>query len=129
MLIKKMGVFAASLVLMVTLAACGSNNASTSNNDSSSTASDTATAAQEIVLKATNFQFDQPEYKVKKGEAVKFTLETDGVHSAKIGDTGVDLKGGESKIVTINDAGTFEIRCNVPCGGGHADMVSKLIVE
>ena len=41
--------------------------------------------AAELVIEASRFKFDQPVYKIKKGEATKITLNsTDGIHGISI---------------------------------------------
>ncbi|QHT62663.1 cytochrome C oxidase subunit II [Paenibacillus lycopersici] len=113
------------------LAACGSN-ANNTNNSSSSNVEETGTAAAaKVTIKAKRFEFDQTEYKIKKGEPTEITVVSeDGVHGVEIPDFG-DLKlvSGKPKVVTFNDAGTYEFQCDIPCGTGHAKMVSKIVVE
>ncbi|MEB3101090.1 cupredoxin domain-containing protein [Ferviditalea candida] len=115
--------------IIMALSACGSKEDSASNSDAASSAD--AANAKEIKLVATNFQYDQPEYHVKKGEPVKFVLELkQGAHGAEIKELGVNLDfNKKTQVVVPNQAGTFEIRCDIPCGPGHYNMVSKLIVE
>ncbi|MFD2613705.1 cytochrome C oxidase subunit II [Paenibacillus gansuensis] len=119
---KKWLIFLALAALAAIAAACGG----------SSTAADTVPAnAKEIVIKATNFKFDQAEYRVKKGETVNFVLENEaGNHGVKINGLDVNLKSShKNDVVTLNEAGTYEIECSLMCGVGHRDMVAKLIVE
>ncbi|MCK9860810.1 cupredoxin domain-containing protein [Paenibacillus sp. ATY16] len=89
------------------------------------------TIANEVVIKAKNWEFDKAEYRIKKGEAVKLTLDSgSGVHSIAFKDLKIkELHSGDSEVVTINEAGTYEVFCNVMCGSGHANMKAKLIVE
>ncbi|RKN86721.1 cupredoxin domain-containing protein [Paenibacillus ginsengarvi] len=85
----------------------------------------------QLKITASNFQFDQPEYKVKKGETLQVVLKNkEGTHGIDIAKLGITLGGKDmSKEVTFNEAGTFEIVCSVPCGAGHVNMKAKLIVE
>ncbi|PYI54485.1 cupredoxin domain-containing protein [Paenibacillus flagellatus] len=85
----------------------------------------------QLKITASNFQFDQPEYKVKKGETLQVVLKNkEGVHGMEINGLGVTLSGKElSKDVTFDKAGSYEIVCTVPCGAGHVNMKAKLIVE
>ncbi|WP_438448852.1 plastocyanin/azurin family copper-binding protein [Gorillibacterium sp. sgz5001074] len=86
-----------------------------------------------LKLVASNFKFDQPEYTVKAGEKMKVSLSIkEGIHAVKISGNGVDIdldKQNASKEVTFDKPGTYTIQCTLPCGAGHADMVSKLIVQ
>ncbi|MBO7744684.1 cupredoxin domain-containing protein [Paenibacillus sp. MWE-103] len=113
------------------LAACGSKSDSGSNAGNSGSVEETGTAAAaKITIKAKRYEFDQPEYTIKKGEPTELTLVSeDGVHGVEIPDLDVKLDSGKPKVVTINDAGTYEFHCDVPCGTGHAKMVAKIVVQ
>lgn len=119
---KKLWVLMAAALFVFGLAACGSKTEDTSAEQ---------TASKEVVITASNFKFDQPEYKVKKGEAVKLTFKNDGGnHGLIIKELGVELNSNKkSKVITPDTAGTYEFKCNIMCGNGHNDMVAKLIVE
>ncbi|HEX7056529.1 MAG TPA: cupredoxin domain-containing protein [Bacilli bacterium] len=124
---KKAALALVSAALILSLAACGGNK------DDNSAASDNtnATANTEIVLHASNFKYDQEEYHVKAGEPVKITLdEQEGVHGAESKELGFNLDPNKkSVVITPEKPGTYEIKCSVPCGTGHADMKTKLVVE
>lgn len=121
------------------LAGCGnsqSDQGSAASNNAASTATADAAAAQsadgvkEIKLSATNFEFDQKEIHVKKGDKIKLTLtNTEGMHGVAIPDFNVDLKGDGSAEFTADKAGEFTFNCSVMCGAGHDTMTGKLIVE
>ncbi|MDF2718003.1 MAG: heme/copper-type cytochrome/quinol oxidase, subunit 2 [Paenibacillus sp.] len=85
----------------------------------------------QLKITASNFKFDQAEYKVKKGETLQVVVKnSEGVHGIDITQLGISLSGKElSKEVTFDKAGTYDILCNVPCGAGHVNMKAKLIVE
>ncbi|ANE45026.1 hypothetical protein SY83_00020 [Paenibacillus swuensis] len=86
--------------------------------------------AKEIKIVATNFEFDQQEYRAKKGETVNFVLDSAaGSHGVKINGLDVNLMMNRNKVVTLTEAGTYEIECSIMCGTGHSQMKSKLIVE
>lgn len=88
-------------------------------------------AGPTLRIEASNFKFDQAEYKVTKGESLKVVLSnTEGIHGLEIVGLDVILGGGNpmSAEVTFDKAGTYEIICTVPCGIGHVDMKSILIV-
>ncbi|QHW33342.1 cytochrome C oxidase subunit II [Paenibacillus rhizovicinus] len=114
------------------LAACGSNSNSNTNNSSSSNVEDTGTAASaKVTIKAKRFEFDKPVYNIKKGEPTEITVVSeDGVHGVEIPDfDDLKLVSGKAKVVTFNDAGTYEFHCDIPCGNGHGKMVAKIVVE
>jgi cytochrome c oxidase subunit 2 len=104
--------------------------------DISQHASETAAAAEEagksLKIVATNWQFDQPEYTVTKGQKLKVSLQLkEGTHAVNITGDGLDLhldKNTPSQEVTFDKPGTYEIHCVLPCGEGHAKMVSKITV-
>lgn len=88
-------------------------------------------AGNTIKITASNFQFNEPEYKVKKGETwtLKFSNK-DGVHAMEIKGLDVKLdKANTSKEVTFDKPGTYELVCSLMCGAGHADMHSTFVVE
>ena len=113
------------------LAACGSKSTSNTDGTSNGNVEETGTAASaKITIKAKRFEFDQPVYKVKKGEPTEITLVSeDGVHGVEIPDMDIKLDSGKPQVVTFNDAGTFEFHCDIMCGTGHAKMVAKFEVE
>ncbi|NEW08170.1 cytochrome C oxidase subunit II [Paenibacillus sp. SYP-B3998] len=124
---KKLLVLLMGIALVLAIAACG-------NKDKAAAPNATAAAqagGQAVTLKATNFKFDQPEYRVKKGEPVTITLDNaQGMHGASIKDFKVNLSNGTKTVTfTPDKAGSFPIICSIMCGSGHADMKSTLIVE
>ena len=90
-----------------------------------------ASKLPQLKVVASNWQFDQTEYKVKSGQATKVSLSLkEGVHAIEI--VGLDIKldkDNPSKEVTFDKPGTYEIHCVLPCGEGHATMKTKLVVE
>ncbi|MBJ6363871.1 cupredoxin domain-containing protein [Paenibacillus sp. GCM10012307] len=123
---KKLFFFSAIIAMMLVLAACGNKAGEQANN--SSAAEDTA--GQAIVISAKNYEFDQKEYRVKKGEPVKISLKnTSGTHGIEISNLNIKVTQKKPQTVTINEPGTYEIHCNIPCGSGHANMKATLIVE
>jgi|HigsolmetaGSP11D_1036233.scaffolds.fasta_scaffold00599_5 cytochrome c oxidase subunit 2 len=85
----------------------------------------------EVQFILTNFQFDQPEYRVKAGETVKLTLiNKQGTHGVYIEGADINLdKSNPSVEFTFDAPGEYNMFCSVMCGLGHSDMVAKLIVE
>lgn len=127
---KKVLALIISCILLMTLSACGGDNSS--SNSSNSGVSDTGVApSEEIVIKASNYAFDQKEYRIKQGETVKIVFENDeGNHGVMI--PGLDLqlsKKNPSQVITADKPGEYEIVCSVMCGSGHSGMTSKLIIE
>lgn len=80
---------------------------------------------------ASNYKFDQAEYKVKAGEKVTVSLmNKEGLHAMEIVGTSVKLDNNtKSMEFTFDKPGTYEVHCTLPCGPGHPDMKTKLIVE
>lgn len=117
-----------SCMLLFVLAACAGGQKE-SQGDSGIT--DTAVAEAELVIKGSNFQFDQKEYRLKKGVPVKITYENeDGNHGVMIPVLGLSLdRKNNSKVVTPEKTGEFEISCSIMCGAGHSKMISTLIIE
>ncbi|QGQ96163.1 cytochrome C oxidase subunit II [Paenibacillus psychroresistens] len=139
--------FMSVLVLIVALSACGAKKeeATMAEKTPSATVAPAATdaaattapvsteAAQEVKLiaSAATFKFDKPEYHVKKGVPVNLSLEMkDGKHGARLVDFDVNLNSETpTATFTPDKAGTFLIKCSVPCGDGHMNMTANLIVE
>ncbi|MCP1311148.1 cupredoxin domain-containing protein [Paenibacillus tyrfis] len=123
---KKWIVSVAAVGMIFALSACGAKETPKASESANGNA-----AAQQVKLVATNFQFDQKEYKVKKGEDVTFSLENkQGMHAVQISGVNVGLdNNNKTKTVKIDKAGTYDIVCSLPCGQGHATMKSTLIVE
>ncbi|MNJ67801.1 Cytochrome C oxidase subunit II, periplasmic domain [compost metagenome] len=111
-------------MLLVVLAACGSSSSGGAEDSN-------LTPESEIVIEATNFKFDQEEYRVKKDSPVKITFKNvEGNHGIIIPGLKLELKGkSQSKVVVPKEAGEYEIACSIMCGSGHSTMISKLIVE
>jgi cytochrome c oxidase subunit II len=125
---KKVIILAVAVSVMFGLSACGSKKEAAPTN---AAAGSSAAAASEVKLVATNFKFDQQEYKVKAGSDVKLSLENkEGIHGIEVKGLNVKLDGQNlSKTFKAEKAGTYEIICNVPCGTGHMQMKAKLVVE
>ncbi|WP_160032846.1 cytochrome C oxidase subunit II [Paenibacillus sp. An7] len=125
---KKAIVLLLSAMLLFVLAACGQD--SKSGSDSGITESDVA-ASEEITIKATNYEFDQPEYRIKKGVPVRIVFENvEGNHGIIVPGLGVQLDTKQSAtVITPKETGEFEVACSIFCGKGHSTMVSKIIVE
>ncbi|MEK8127035.1 cupredoxin domain-containing protein [Paenibacillus filicis] len=129
---KKWIVSISAIALIAVMTACGAKQEPAATPAPAGTQNAAAGGAgQQVKLVATNYQFDQKEYKVKKGEDVTFTLENKaGLHGVAINGLNVELRGDKlSATVKPDKAGTYDIICSVPCGSGHISMKSKLVVE
>ncbi|QJD87555.1 cytochrome C oxidase subunit II [Cohnella herbarum] len=123
---KKIAYFLTLTALVLALSACGGNNKNTENNSAPSNAE---AASQEVVIKASSWEFDQAEYAVPKDTPVKLTLENvSGAHGIEIVGQDIKIRGNKSEVVTL-PAGTYEIKCNIMCGNGHNKMVAKIVVS
>ncbi|WP_219838588.1 cupredoxin domain-containing protein [Paenibacillus sp. R14(2021)] len=128
---KKMLLLAVMTVAAIfILAACGSKSAD-NNSITGAGVENTGTAASaKITIKAKRFEFDQPVYKIKKGEPTEITLVSeDGVHGVEIPDMNLKLDADKPKVLTFDNAGTYEFHCDIMCGSGHSQMVAKIEVE
>ncbi|PZE22007.1 cupredoxin domain-containing protein [Paenibacillus xerothermodurans] len=90
-----------------------------------------AKAGPQLKFVASNFKFDQAEYTVKAGETVTVSLNNkEGMHAMEIVGLGVHLDNNtKSAEVKFDKPGTYDVICVLPCGPGHAEMKSKLIVQ
>ncbi|WP_277673557.1 cytochrome C oxidase subunit II [Piscibacillus halophilus] len=110
-----------SLIVMVTLAACGGED---SNGDQ-----DAQEVTDKIILEATNFDFDQETYEVESGDITIELLNKEGMHGITIDELeDFELQGDERKTVHL-DPGEYTVRCSVPCGEGHMDMVATIVAN
>ncbi|MCR8636536.1 cupredoxin domain-containing protein [Paenibacillus radicis (ex Xue et al. 2023)] len=129
---KKLIVLAMAVCLVFAISACGKKEETKAPAAPAGAAGGASSAAsQDLKLVASNFKFDQAEYKVKKGQDIKVTLENkEGMHGVEIKGLSVKLDGN-TKTATFkaDKEGTYDIICSVPCGQGHMTMKSKLIVE
>lgn len=121
---KKTIVYLLALIVVLVLAACAKKEEPASSPAAS------APASGELKITATNWSFDKTEYKVKKGDTLKVSLDSkEGAHGIKIDKLGINVGTNKSQDVTFDKAGTYDIICSIPCGAGHAKMTAKLIVE
>lgn len=118
------------------LTACGGNSAPAAQSNSASSSQQQSSSQQssggskEITLKAKNFEFDQKEIHVKKGDKVKLNFENvEGMHGVSLPEFKVALNKPGSVEFVADHTGSFDYICSVMCGAGHATMKGKLIVE
>ncbi|GAB2532116.1 cytochrome C oxidase subunit II [Gracilibacillus alcaliphilus] len=117
-----LGITTLSLALM--LAACGGDD--TENNTSPET--ETNENGEAVNITASNWEFDQEEYTASAGEVVVNLSNEDGYHGIEIDGTDIAIDGDGSATATL-EAGEYTIRCSIPCGTGHNDMVATLVVQ
>ncbi|MBB6671019.1 cupredoxin domain-containing protein [Cohnella nanjingensis] len=125
-----------ALAAVLALSACGSKTNNNASSPSASAPSGSASApaaggeTKEITLGAKNFEFDQPDIKVKVGDTVKITLKNEsGNHGLAIPDFNVNIKNGETATFTADKAGTYDFNCSIQCGSGHDNMTGTITVE
>ncbi|NBI27627.1 cupredoxin domain-containing protein [Chengkuizengella marina] len=86
-----------------------------------------------LVFKAVNWNFDQEEYIIEKGQTLKLSMRNlpgEGKHHVKIEDLGIELLPGEEPVeVTFDEARSYTVICSLPCGDGHETMASTIIVQ
>ncbi len=127
----KKWLYAGGLIVSAAMIAtgCGGGKSESSPSPSQAAGGDNG-AATAITVDAKNFEFDQKEIKVKKGETVAITLNnTQGNHAMKIEGYNKEIKNKQTVTFTADKAGEFNFECSIMCGAGHADMVGKFIVE
>jgi cytochrome c oxidase subunit 2 len=129
-MMKKTMAWLAACMLILVLAACGGNKQS-ADSGSSGESDAGVTASEELVIKASNYEFDQPEYHLKKGVPVNIVYENvNGNHGILVPELNLQLDTkNSSKVITPDKVGEFEMSCSVFCGSGHSSMISKIIVE
>ncbi|SET03425.1 cytochrome c oxidase subunit 2 [Oceanobacillus limi] len=112
--------------LIFALAACGGEEADQSSNNATG---DNADVTQ-LDISATNFDLGQEEYTVNAGEEVKITLTNEeGMHGISIDEFDVHIEGEGEATFTPDEPGEYTIYCNIPCGNGHGEMQTTLVVQ
>jgi len=124
------------------LTGCGDNAETTKTTDNKSTASTpaasnttTSTGNEQVVkVNGKNWAWELDKTEVKKGQPVKLVISaTEGMHNITIDGTTVKdvhaMSGKEETITfTPDKAGDLLLRCTLPCGTGHGQMVATLKV-
>lgn len=129
---KKTVVLASFLALMLVMTACGGNSGgSSANNNAGSDGSDNEMEADNTLdIEGKNFNFGETTFKVKAGEPVTINFKsTEGVHGLAIDEFDINISSKGTATFTPEKPGKYIIYCNIPCGNGHKDMKSTLIVE
>ncbi|MFC7063668.1 cytochrome C oxidase subunit II [Halobacillus seohaensis] len=120
------------LGLILVLTACGGSGDTGSDAGSEETTEENSSdgSGNSLDISATNFEFDQSEYTVVSGEEVTVNLTNEeGAHGIAIDEFDVSMDTEGSTTFTPDEPGEYTIQCSVPCGEGHNDMESTLIVE
>ncbi|MDF2924230.1 MAG: subunit of cytochrome oxidase [Paenibacillaceae bacterium] len=128
---KKITVLIGALFLMLALSACGAKTNSNTGAESSPSGSIPPGNSQQLTITASNWKFDQAEYRVKKGQPVTLTLKNaEGVHGIEVQKLGIKLDHkAQTKTFTPDAAGKYTIVCTIPCGTDHMKMRAVLVVE
>lgn len=105
-------------------------------NGSSSSAGDSAAAAGGRVVKVavSEWAFEPSMITAAKGEKVTLELTgVSGIHSFAIPELGMNVRVEPGKTVTValptDAAGTYEVVCRIPCGPGHRDMKTTVVIS
>ncbi|WP_025027185.1 cupredoxin domain-containing protein [Caldalkalibacillus mannanilyticus] len=122
--------FFIGMLSIILLAGCGSSANNTEAEKPQAPAETVAEGdVQELVITASNWEFDQEVYEVKAGSPVKVSINNaQGYHTLKINGIDVEVKPNEPAQFTA-EPGEYEIICSIPCGAGHAEMKSTLVVN
>ena len=76
------------------------------NKEANTTVADSGAASSDLVITASNWKFDQKEYKIKAGETVNIKLDSiEGMHGVQIKKTDYSISGGKAVPVTISEPG------------------------
>ncbi|MRH43645.1 cytochrome C oxidase subunit II [Aquibacillus halophilus] len=115
------------LGMIAILVACGG---ASDDTDQQAEGDSNEQEGQALTITATDFEFDQEEYTVLAGEPVTIDFASEqGTHGIGIDEFEVNIKGDGSATFTPEASGEYEIYCTVPCGTGHSDMKSTLVVQ
>ncbi|WP_028593037.1 hypothetical protein [Paenibacillus assamensis] len=119
MLRKTALICASAIIVVFILSACGQEKANQEQQ----------TADVKLIIKASNYKFDQTEYRVKGNQPVQFSLESIGNHGITVDKLDLSLDPTNPTQVITPTAGTYTFECSIACGSGHKEMKATLIVE
>ncbi|GGF27166.1 hypothetical protein GCM10010954_27770 [Halobacillus andaensis] len=118
----KKGIFAfLVIVLMFTLAACGSGDEKVDGGEAEA-------AGETVDIKASNWEFNEESYIASAGEITFNLTNEEGMHGIEIEGADINIDNEGSATATL-EPGEYTITCSIVCGTGHEEMVSTLIVE
>lgn len=110
-----------SLLLLAALTACGGGASAPAVEPNGNTV--------DLAVEATNFKFNETEFRVKAGDTVNLTFTSpEGVHGLGIRGINVTVKDGGTATF-VAPPGEYDMYCTIMCGQGHSMMKAKLIVE
>jgi|GEM_PF-2370897 cytochrome c oxidase subunit 2 len=108
--------------------ACGAGGAGHAGDAEPS--GDAAGAVKTFTVRATKYEFDLREIRVRQGDTVELRLENaKGYHTLKLEGYNVEVKQNKPVTFVAAEKGTFAFRCGIVCGSGHDGMTGVLIVE
>ncbi|WP_019413159.1 hypothetical protein [Paenisporosarcina sp. TG20] len=122
---KKFIISTMMIALILVLAACGGDDSTSGVNDTSGGESPTSNTVE---LVASNWEFEKDSYSVPAGEVTINLVNGEGFHGITIEGTDVKIDGDGSATTSL-EPGEYKVICSVPCGEGHAEMTTQLIVE
>lgn len=139
---KKLMISFILLSLVLILAACGGNDDTIEiendsgneninesiNEDNNENGNGENASASEVDLVATNWDFDQDSYTAAAGEVTINLTNEEGHHGIMIEGTDVEIDGEGSATADL-EPGEYRIYCSIPCGEGHDEMETTLVVE
>lgn len=104
------------------------------NGETGAAASSASGTARVIEITASDWAFTPSAITVKKGEKVTLKLTgASGVHGIGIPGLGIsqriDLGQSVSIALPTDTPGSYDFRCNVPCGAGHKEMTGTIVIE
>jgi cytochrome c oxidase subunit 2 len=116
--------------IILVLAACSGSENSEDNDQQAESTSENQESTNQLNIEATNFQFNKEQFVVKSGEEASINFKsTEGVHGLAIDDFDINISEEGEATFTPDKPGEYVIYCSIPCGTGHADMKSTLVVE
>lgn len=122
---KKFSIITMFISLLFVLAACGGDDKTSGSED---TSGGTSSASNTVELVATNWNFEKDSYTVPAGEVTIKLVNEEGYHGITIDGTDVAINGEGTATATL-EPGEYKVVCSVPCGDGHEEMTTQLIVE
>ena len=127
---KKFLLLTAFSALFVILAACSGGEEQAESDNTADSSSEVVAENNTLDIEGTNFEFGSEKFVVKSGEEVTINFKsTEGIHGLAIDDFDVNISNEGTATFTPTEPGEYKIYCSIPCGEGHDNMVSTLVVE
>jgi len=126
---KKWIVLSIVAAMMSILVACGTST-TTKQNEAPIQVSEDEIVSGTLEMVASNWKFDKEYYAIRAGEPIEVNVNSiEGVHGIEIMRTEYNnIIHDRPTTITITEPGTYEVRCSIPCGGGHRTMKTKIVV-